>query len=135
MKIMAFDFGLKRIGVAIGDTEIKIPHPLTTISGKNKKDKLEQIIKLVNYWQPVHFVVGLPSFSEDKVELLGAIKNFSCDLIKTFNYKVDFVNEDDTSIMASLDLNMANIYGKKQRNKIDSLAACWILTEYFSINS
>ena len=81
---MAFDFGLERIGVAIGNTLLKIPHPLITITGKNKYLKLEQIEVLVDKWQPSLFIVGMPIIQDgaeainlmQKEQLINSIKNF-----------------------------------------------------------
>ncbi len=77
MWIMSFDFGVKRIGISICNTELKIPHPIQVITGKNKFDKLDQISKLIEKWQPKHLVVGMPSINllEDQAHANVAIAN------------------------------------------------------------
>ena len=57
---LAFDFGEVRIGVAQGDAEVGLSHPLTTVTGGSNEAKFEAVAKLVGEWQPVQFVVGLP---------------------------------------------------------------------------
>ena len=57
---LAFDFGETRIGVAQGDAEVGIAHPLATISGEGNDKKFAAIAALVAEWRPVQFVVGLP---------------------------------------------------------------------------
>ena len=57
---LAFDFGEVRIGVAQGDAEVGLSHPLTTVTGGSNEAKFEAVAKLVDEWQPVQFVVGLP---------------------------------------------------------------------------
>ena len=57
---MAFDFGMSRIGVAIGDSVLQIPHPVVVITGKNKFEKFAKIQQLVDKWHPELFVVGIP---------------------------------------------------------------------------
>ncbi|MCD6043566.1 MAG: Holliday junction resolvase, partial [Burkholderiales bacterium] len=52
--VLAFDFGLKRIGVAVGEPELRTAHPLPAVSD------FVQIKKLVDEWQPASLVVGLP---------------------------------------------------------------------------
>ena len=131
IQVMAFDFGTTRIGVAIGNTLLKIPHPLDVITGKNKFDKLDKITKLVEKWQPNLFIVGLPSGSADKENLLSQIKKFANRLQHRFKYPVEFVNEDYTSSAASQHLDEQFIYGYVQKSKLDQLAACEILTRYF----
>ena len=43
--IMAFDFGMQRIGVAIGNTQLKIPHPIDTVIGKSKFEKMDKRVR------------------------------------------------------------------------------------------
>ena len=57
--VLAFDFGEARIGVAQGDAELGMTHPLATVTGNSNDEKFEAIAKLVKEWQPKYFVVGL----------------------------------------------------------------------------
>ncbi|MBP9742587.1 MAG: Holliday junction resolvase RuvX [Burkholderiales bacterium] len=130
---MAFDFGQARIGVAIGNTLLKIPHPLTTISGHNKFDKLAKIAKLIEEWRPVLLVVGMPGESLDKQPLIDSILKFRNRLVHNFKLPVNFINEDYTSSIAGDQLCEQAVYGMKQKDKLDKLAACGILQTYFGI--
>ena len=58
--ILAFDFGLKRIGVAVGNTVLKQASPLTIITAATNEEKFNAIALLVQEWQPKLAVVGLP---------------------------------------------------------------------------
>ena len=58
--IMAFDFGLKRIGVAIGETLLASARPLTIIEDEVNERRFAVIGKLIAEWQPARLVVGLP---------------------------------------------------------------------------
>lgn len=130
--VMAFDFGETRIGVAIGNTTINIPHPVATIIGKNKYEKLDNIAKLIEKWRPHKFVIGMPSSREDNKSLIASIIKFANRLTHRFNIKHDFVNEDYTSSIAISQLNEQYVYGVSQKNKLDQLAACSILQTYFT---
>ena len=130
--IMAFDFGESRIGCAIGNTLLKIPHPLSTIMGHNKFEKFAKIGKLIDEWRPVVLVVGMPSNSENKELFIQSITRFSNRLKNNFKLPITFVNEDYTSHEASNLLKDQAVYGKSQKGKLDSLAACGILQTYFS---
>ena len=55
--VLAFDFGLKRIGVAVGEPELGTAHPLPPIAAPG----FEAIARLVKEWQPAQLVIGLPS--------------------------------------------------------------------------
>jgi len=131
IQVMAFDFGLTRIGVATGNTLLKIPHPLDVISGSNKFDKLDKIAKLVEKWQPNLFVVGIPSDGADKESLITQIKKFANRLQHRFNRPVEFVNEDYTSSLACGQLDLQSIHGYAKKSKLDQLAAGAILNRYF----
>ncbi len=130
--IMAFDFGESRIGSAVGNTLLKIPHPLVTISGHNKFEKFAKIGKLIDEWRPVLLVVGMPGDKENKELFIQSIIRFSNRLKNNFKLPVGFVNEDYTSQEACTLLKEQDIYGKAQKGKLDSLAACGILQTYFS---
>ena len=58
--ILAFDFGLQRIGVAVGNTLLKQAQPLTIITAATNDDKFRVIAELVGQWEPGLVVVGLP---------------------------------------------------------------------------
>ena len=64
--VLAFDFGEARIGVAQGDAELGMTHPLATVTGNSNDEKFEAIAKLVKEWQPKYFVVGLPTHTDRK---------------------------------------------------------------------
>lgn len=136
LSVMAFDFGLSRIGVAIGDVSVKIPHPLATITGKNKFEKFAKIRELVDKWQPQKFLVGIPSTdteiaSLDKAQLITNIKRFSNRLTENFKIDVTFIDEEYSSFLASSKLKEQNIFAKKQKDKLDAIAASIILQRYF----
>ena len=130
--IMGFDFGEARIGVAIGNTLLKIPHPLPIVSGRNKFDKFAKIGKLIDEWRPILLVIGMPSNPLNKEDLVQSIIRFSNRLKNNFKLPVSFMNEDYTSHNAVNLLKEQSIYGKASKDKLDSLAACEILQTYFS---
>ncbi len=129
--IIAFDYGDTRIGVAIANTTLKIPHPVTIITGRNKFEKLDKIAKLVEEWRPSHMVLGVPTVSEDKEVLLGNIRKFANRLKHKFKLPLTLINEDYTSSIASQKLHEQLIKGKAQKAKLDALSACLILQHYF----
>jgi putative Holliday junction resolvase len=128
---MAFDFGDTRIGVAVGNTLLKIPHPLIIVTGRNKFEKFDKIGKLIYEWRPTQLVVGVPSAREDNHALLTNLTRFSNRLKHNFNLPVALINEDYTSTIATQQLNQQAVYGIKQKTKLDQLAACGILQAYF----
>lgn len=64
---LAFDFGEKRIGVAVGDLKLRIAHPLVTVDALENGRRFAAIAGLIAEWQPVLLVVGTPSLGSDRV--------------------------------------------------------------------
>jgi putative holliday junction resolvase len=135
--ILAFDFGMVRIGVALANTDLKIPHPIFVITGKNKFEKFAKIKELVDLWKPSFFVVGMPLTDQpadenpEKMQLITNIKRFSNRLKEQFKLDVIFVNEEYSSVTASAKLNEQQVFAKQQKDKLDAIAACLILQRYF----
>ncbi|MGH8717594.1 MAG: Holliday junction resolvase RuvX [Burkholderiales bacterium] len=127
--VLAFDFGLKRIGVATGDLSLKIAHPLETIPAK---DCFECIARIVKEWQPALFIVGLP-YSEDGEErdITRASRRFARELEARFGVIVTLVDERFTSRAASAALKEAGIAGIRQKALLDQVAAQQILQSFF----
>ena len=59
--LIGFDFGTVRIGVAVGELETRMAQPLSVIDGEANALRFTAIEKLIAEWQPVAFVVGLPT--------------------------------------------------------------------------
>lgn len=129
---MSFDFGLNRIGVATGNIQLKIPHPLTTITGQNKFEKLDKIAALVDKWKPQLFIVGKPLTGGGKDDFMANINRFANRLMHRFKLPVLFVDESYSSAYAADQLNEQAVFGRMQDNRIDQLAACAILETYFN---
>lgn len=127
--VLAFDFGEKRIGVAVGDWELKLAHPLTTVAAS--RAPLEAIATLVKEWQPALLVVGLPAHSDGREhELAGACRRFAQRLKSRFHLPVLLVNETLSSWAGSRALREAGVTGKKQKPYLDAWAAQHILQSY-----
>jgi len=129
--ILAFDFGQKRIGVAIGERLLGIAHPLTTINAESNDDRFRLIGELIAEWQPIQLVVGLPlslDGEEHKLTLLS--RKFAQRLNGRFNLPVTLVDERLTSAEASQTLKEIGIGGRKQKPMLDQVAAQHILQSY-----
>lgn len=132
--VMAFDYGEARVGVAVGNTLLKISHPLETIVATGMHPKIDVIEKLIERWSPTILVVGCPHEHEDaqKIQLINTINNFVKRLARRTALPVHVVNEDFTSALASSLLNEQGVHGREQKGKLDQLAACAILDTYFN---
>ncbi len=130
--VLAFDFGLKRIGVAIGDWENRLAHPLETISGEGNEARFGRIAALIDEWRPTQLVCGLP-FSMDGTEhdLTRRARRFANQLNGRFGLPVALVDERLTSFDADLRLREAGVKGSARKGLDDAVAAQQILQDYF----
>ncbi len=130
--VLAFDFGIKRIGVAIGECGIGLAHPHLTINGEKTEQRFLAIAQLIETWQPVLFVVGLPTHVDGtEHELTRLSQRFARRLEGRFNIDVAMVDERYTSLIASEMLREQGVKGRKQKPMLDQVAAQQILQSYF----
>lgn len=130
--VLAFDFGKKRIGVAIGNTALGVANPLSTIDTEVTERRFAKIATLIETWQPVLLVVGLPVYSDGTVhELTHLSQRFARRLEGRFKIQVIMIDERYTSEVASASLNAAGIFGIKQKPLLDQFSAQQILQSFF----
>ncbi|UJP02966.1 MAG: Holliday junction resolvase RuvX [Nitrosomonas sp.] len=130
--VLAFDFGKKRIGVAIGNTAVGVAHPLATVDSEVTERRFALIGQLIQTWQPVLLVVGLPLHSDGTVhELTQLSQRFARRLSGRFNIKVIMKDERYTSETASATLREVGVTGRKQKALLDQVAAQHILQSFF----
>ncbi|MEQ1597847.1 MAG: Holliday junction resolvase RuvX [Methylotenera sp.] len=130
--VLAFDFGEKRIGVATGETILKVAHPLTTINAEENEVKFAQIANIIHEWRPCLLVVGLPMHMDNEPHLLTQLsKKFAQRLEGRFNLPVVMVDERLSSVEAARNLSEACVKGIKQKAMLDAVAAQSILQSYF----
>ncbi len=131
--VLAFDFGTRRIGVAMGNTTLGIAHPLVTIDSEVTERRFAMIAELIETWQPVVLlVVGLPVHSDGTAhELTHLSQRFARRLLGRFNIKVILQDERYTSQTASAALREAGITGRNQKSMLDQVAAQQILQSFF----
>ena len=128
--LLGFDFGEKRLGVAVGETATRLAHPVMTIAGEATAARLEAVARLVAEWRPAGFVVGLPRHAdgaEHEVARLAA--KFARRLEARFGLPVAFVDETLTSADAESRLREAGARGRA-RAALDAHAAALILQSY-----
>ena len=118
--VLTFDFGLKRIGVAVGEPELGTAHPLPVARD------FSQVEKLVQEWKPTHLVVGLPTSVQGEAHAMTRrAEDFARRLEKRFKLPVARVDERYTSVEAE-----SRLKGIKKK-AVDSVAAQLILEQYF----
>jgi len=130
--LLAFDFGIKRTGVAVGNTIAHSTQPLVTLQGEQTEVRFSAIAALIKEWQPAALVVGLPSNDDGTPhELTRLCRRFANRLKGRFNLPVILVDERYTSASASTKLTEMGVRGIRQKPLIDQVAAQYILQAYF----
>jgi putative Holliday junction resolvase len=131
--VLAFDFGEKRLGVAVGELLLAIAHPLETIVAGSDAARLQQIERLITEWSPVLLVVGLPSHMDGtEHELSKRCRRFARQLEHRFGIGIRLVDERLTSRAASQSLAEAGVHGRRQKGMLDQVAAQHILEAFFA---
>ncbi|HEY8068523.1 MAG TPA: Holliday junction resolvase RuvX [Burkholderiales bacterium] len=134
--VLAFDFGLQRIGVAVGEPELGTAHPLQGVVAHTQPGRLTAIEGLVKEWKPSLLLVGRP-LGEDGAphEMTRRAERFARQLTGRFRLPVELVDERYSS--AEVESRMRASYGSRKAatlargKKLDSHAAQIILEQYF----
>ena len=135
--VLAFDFGLRRIGVACGDTVSRSASALQAIPLRAGGPRWEAIGALMRDWQPSMVVVGLP-YNVDGSDsgMTGAARAFAAELAARYGLEVVLVDERYSSLEAEARLKSARESGLRRRrvakSDIDAAAACVILERWFT---
>lgn len=130
--VLAFDFGEKRIGVAVGEPSVGHSHPLTVIRQERTDDRFTAIAGLLSEWKPVGLVVGKPVFMDGTAHAMTARTiRFANQLRGRFGLPVIEVDERLTSADAESRLHEAGQRGRAAKDHLDSVAAQLILQGYF----
>jgi putative Holliday junction resolvase len=92
--VLAFDFGEKRIGVAVGEWQLLQAHPLTTLHGEANAERFAAIATLIREWQPASLVVGRPLALDGTPHAMTArCTRFANQLRGRFGLRVDYAEE------------------------------------------
>ena len=133
--IMAFDFGMKRIGSAIGQIITKTANPLITIAAKNGIPQWEIISKLIKKWQPDAIIVGIPlNMDGTNQAITEHAKKFAEQLQERYHLPIYAVDERLTTKDARERLFVQGGYKALKSGQVDCVAAQLILQNWFAEN-
>jgi putative Holliday junction resolvase len=138
--VLAFDFGTKRIGVAIGtqlgEGKAASARPLTTIDTEANDARFAAIAKLIADWQPLRLLVGRP-LNDDGTphEMTARCERFANQLRGRFRLPVDEVDERFSSIEADASLRELGVSWQERKSRVDTEAALIILQSWFDTHA
>lgn len=131
--VIAFDFGTKNIGVAVGDAELKSASELPNIAAKEGQPQWPQMERLIDEWKPSYLVVGLPVDMEGKEsEMTRRARKFGNRLHGRFGLKVEFMDERLSSFEAKQEASELGHHGHWGSKPIDGIAARLILESWWN---
>ena len=123
--VMAFDYGTRRVGVAVGNSITRAGQALKTIAALNADALIQEIERLLIEWQPNQLVVGLPTHPDGaEHEMTAKSRRFGNQLQGRFKLPVNWVDERYSSVVLEGDADM--------RDNLDAHSAALILEQYFA---
>ena len=126
MQILAIDFGLKKVGLAIGNTLTKTSMPISTIFYKSKQELFNLLEKHVFEWNPEFIIIGNPlNMDQTESEMSKLAEKFSTQFSKKFNLAVKLVDERLSSFEAK---------EFTKDDNLDAMAAKLILDSWMNNN-
>ncbi|MEM7304223.1 MAG: Holliday junction resolvase RuvX [Pseudomonadota bacterium] len=133
---IAFDYGERRTGVAVGQSLTQSAQPLQTIESINNQPNWQQITILIDEWKPARVIVGIPGYSQQNKGLRAKIKLFCTQLQDRFNLPVDTHDETLSSDEAYQYLKSKRKIskGKIDKKDIDKVAAAIMLESWMYSN-
>jgi len=134
--IIAFDFGTKNIGAAVGNTDTQNAEPAGIFRAKDGIPQWHELVDLLNEWQADKIVVGLPlNMDGTESEMSKRAKKFGNRLHGRTGKQVEFVDERLTSNEAKAQAAELGHRGNYGQAPIDELAACLILEDWWRLQS
>lgn len=125
--VLGFDFGTRRIGVAVGNTLTGRAQPLATVESATAPARLDEAVALVAQWQPGRVVVGIPVHADGTPHAMTQrALAFACDLAARVDVPVEHADERHTTQLAQGELDGRRA-GREGRLTRDAVAAQLIL--------
>lgn len=134
-RIMALDYGLKRVGIALSDPMQKFAYPYKTL--ENNKKLIDEVVKIISEMDVKLIIIGNPN--DEKINLNSIskeINRFKTNLSERVDIEIIFWDETFSSKIAQQKILESVTKKKKRKNKslLDMHSAAIILTEYLEQN-
>jgi putative pre-16S rRNA nuclease len=131
--LLGFDFGLKNIGVAVGQELTQTANPLTVIKARDGIPDWDEIEALLDQWQPQLLIVGLPlNMDDSEQEMTAASRRFGNRLHGRFQIPVEWQDERLSTYEALDQLGIRNKMQSNNRGDVDRISAQLILQSWLN---
>ena len=129
--VLGLDFGIKRIGIASGQTITGTASPITTLNQTQGNPDWQGIEKLIQQWKPQALIVGMPYHVDgSENEMTKTVMKFCAQLEKRFSLPVHQINEALSSFEAEQQLKKNLKIGQHNKHEIDKIAAAIIVQNW-----
>jgi putative holliday junction resolvase len=133
--VLGFDFGLRRIGTAVGQTTTQTATPLMVLKARAGQPNWQEVDRLIQEWQPVALVVGLPiDMDEENEHILQAAQAFMRTLQQRYPLSVHGIDERLSTKAAREQIFAEGGYRALQKTSVDCYAAKLILESWLREN-
>lgn len=133
--ILAFDFGLRRIGVAVGQDITASASPVGVVANGESGADHERIRAIIREWHPTRLVVGMPTHADGSPGPMTAAVEAFIDELAQYELPVSTIDERYSSLEAEQALKNARKLGSRGRiskQDIDAAAAVFIAERYLA---
>tara|TARA_B100000700_G_scaffold151983_2_gene168724 strand:- start:11929 stop:12384 length:456 start_codon:yes stop_codon:yes gene_type:complete len=131
--ILAFDFGTRRIGVAVGNEMLRSATALEPLPARDGIPDWTQVTRLIEEWRPDLFVVGLPiNMDDSESEMSTRARKFGNRLYGRYGKPCEMVDERGSTREAKTLAREAGHRGNYREDSVDGLAAALILEGWFA---
>jgi putative Holliday junction resolvase len=129
--LLAFDFGERYLGVAVGDTEVGMAHPLASIDARAAAARFRAVAEFIAEWKPTRLVVGLPlTLDGEAHDVTRKAERFARQLQGRFGLPVTMQDERLSSVEAESRLRAIGRGGRRHKDLTHPVAAQVILQAY-----
>lgn len=134
--VIGIDYGLKRVGLACGEVEIGVAHPLQTLIETKQANKLAYLLQLQQEWLPVAFVMGVPLINGHALsDFAKACGNFAHKLAIRSKLPVYLIDESYSSCNAETMLKERSLALSQRKLALDMVSAQDLLQAFFTDGS
>lgn len=126
--VLAFDFGARYLGLAVGDTETRTAHPLEMFEAEGRQARLQWVDQRVQEWKPARLLVGLPlALDGTDTEMTRRARRFARQLEARYKLPVTLVDERYSSTAAQETLVQAGRGARRHKHETHALSAQIVL--------
>ena len=133
--ILAFDYGLRRIGVAVGQDVTASASPVGVVNNGEQGVDHDRIRAIISEWHPTRLVVGMPTYADGSPAAITAAVEGFIDELGQYGLPISTIDERYSSLEAGQALKNARKQGSRGRiskQDIDAAAAVFIAERYLA---